>query len=247
MRLLRLHLQAFGPFTGRILDLARGGARLALIYGPNEAGKSATLRAIGDLRFGVPQLSADNFRHAHPDMRIAGVFADPSGGEIGLVRRKGRGQTLLRRPIGRLDQEGDEDQPASPELEAALTGGLSRDEYDTMFSLDHQRLRQGGEALLEGEGETGAALFEASSGVRSVRAILERLDASARQFYCPARARKAGASTRPCAPTTTPSKPIARRWCVRRSGPSWPAATRPRCWRSKRSKARRASTSSSGC
>ena len=62
MRLLRLHLQAFGPFTGRILDLARGGARLALIYGPNEAGKSATLRAIGDLRFGVPQLSADNFR-----------------------------------------------------------------------------------------------------------------------------------------------------------------------------------------
>lgn len=192
MRLLRLHLQAFGPFTGRILDLARGDARLALIYGPNEAGKSATLRAIGDLRFGVPQLSADNFRHAHPDMRIAGVFADPSGGEIGLVRRKGRGQTLLRRPVGRLDQEGDEDQPASPELESALTGGLSRDEYDTMFSLDHQRLRQGGEALLEGEGETGAALFEASSGVRSVRAILDRLDASARQFYLPGTRAKSG-------------------------------------------------------
>ncbi|MBK8766775.1 MAG: AAA family ATPase [Burkholderiaceae bacterium] len=192
MRLLRLHLQAFGPFTGRILDLARGGARLALIYGPNEAGKSATLRAIGDLRFGVPQLSADNFRHAHPDMRIAGVFADPSGAEIGLVRRKGRGQTLLRRPIGHLDQEGGDDEPISPELEAALTGGLSRDEYDTMFSLDHQRLRKGGEALLEGEGETGAALFEASSGVRSVRAILERLDASARQFYLPGTRAKSG-------------------------------------------------------
>ena len=57
MRLLRLHLQAFGPFTGRIVDLAQGGDRLALIYGPNEARKSATKRAICDLRFGVPQLS----------------------------------------------------------------------------------------------------------------------------------------------------------------------------------------------
>lgn len=150
-------------------------------------------------------------------MRIAGVFADPSGAEIGLVRRKGRGQTLLRRPIGHLDQEGGDDEPASPELEAALTGGLSRDEYDTMFSLDHQRLRKGGEALLEGEGETGAALFEASSGVRSVRAILERLDASAASSTCPARARKAGASTRPCAPTTTRSRPIARH-CVPATG-----------------------------
>ena len=91
MRLLRLHLQAFGPFTGRILDLARGGARLALIYGPNEAGKSATLRAIGDLRFGVPQLSADNFRHAHPDMRIAGVF-----GSFALSFFSWAGQQVMR-------------------------------------------------------------------------------------------------------------------------------------------------------
>ncbi len=192
MRLLRLHLQAFGPFTGRIVDLAQGGARLALIYGPNEAGKSATLRAIGDLRFGVPQLSTDNFRHAHPDMRVAGVFAGPQGREIGLVRRKGRSQTLMQRPPDQLDQETDADQPAPPDLEAALTGGLARDEYDTMFSLDHQRLRKGGEALLEGEGETGAALFEASSGVRSVRAILERLDTSARLLYLPGTRAKSG-------------------------------------------------------
>ena len=45
-------------------------------------------------------------------------------------------------------EPGGDDEPISPELEAALTGGLSRDEYDTMFSLDHQRLRKGGEALL---------------------------------------------------------------------------------------------------
>ncbi|HPU53908.1 MAG TPA: AAA family ATPase, partial [Burkholderiaceae bacterium] len=192
MRLLRLHLQAFGPFTGRVIDLAQGGARIALIYGPNEAGKSATQRAIADLRFGVPQLSSDNFRHAHPDMRIAGVFADRQGREIGLVRRKGRSQTLLLRSPDRLDQESEDDQTATADIEAALTGGLSRAEYETMFSLDHQRLREGGAALLQGQGETGAALFEASSGVRSVRAILERLDTSARQFYVPGSRARSG-------------------------------------------------------
>ena len=52
-----------------------------------------------------------------------------------------------------------------------------------MYGLDHQRLRSGGRALLEGEGELGAALFEASAGVRSIPALLERLDESARQHF----------------------------------------------------------------
>jgi ABC-type hemin transport system ATPase subunit len=45
MKLARLVLQAFGPFTGKVIDFAGHGTNLHLIYGPNEAGKSSALRA----------------------------------------------------------------------------------------------------------------------------------------------------------------------------------------------------------
>src|SRR5690606_24269788 len=46
--------------------------------------------------------------------------------------------------------------------------------------------------LLEGKGEIGAALFEASAGVRSVPRLLDGLDRSAREFFMPgARGRNA--------------------------------------------------------
>lgn len=183
MKLLTLYLQAFGPFTERVIDLGSTGQSLVLVFGPNEAGKSAMLRAISDLRFGIDPRSKDNFIHAHPDMRVGGVFLDQDGRKHAFVRRKGRGNTLH---LGTIDGGlSATDTPAPPELEALLTAGLSKDEYDAMFGLDHRRLREGGEALLKGEGEVGAALFEASAGVRSIPAILDRLDQSARRFFMP--------------------------------------------------------------
>ncbi|MBC7514664.1 MAG: AAA family ATPase, partial [Herminiimonas sp.] len=178
MKLLRLHLQAFGPFTDRMLEFAPAGQSLTLVYGPNEAGKSATLRAISDLRFGIPAQSRDNFIHAHPDLRIGGSFIDRDGATFSILRRKGRGSTLTL-----LD--GTADCPVPAKIEAMLTCGLSKQDHDAMFGLDHGRLREGGEALLNGEGEVGAALFEASAGARSIPAILERLDHSARRYFMP--------------------------------------------------------------
>ncbi len=90
MKLARLLLQAFGPFTDKTLDFAASPGNLHLIYGPNEAGKSAALRAITDLRFGIPRPSTDDFIHPTGQMRIAGLFIDDQGEPIGLVRRKGR-------------------------------------------------------------------------------------------------------------------------------------------------------------
>ena len=163
MKLVRLYLSAFGPFTDRVIELGSAGQPVVLIHGPNEAGKSATRRAIGDLRFGIGHSSTDAFRHPYAAMRVGGVFLDPQGQEIGLMRRKGKGQTLSRRDPRQMDQESAE--PLNPLIEGWLTGGLSRDEYATRFGLDHAGLRRGGQALLEGEGEVGAALFEASAGV----------------------------------------------------------------------------------
>ena len=44
MRLAKLYLKAFGPYTERVIELDASGASLHLLYGPNEAGKSSLLR-----------------------------------------------------------------------------------------------------------------------------------------------------------------------------------------------------------
>ncbi|MEY4563811.1 MAG: hypothetical protein RLZZ618_3088, partial [Pseudomonadota bacterium] len=183
MRLRQLHLLAFGPFTDRVLDFGRGERQLFIVHGPNEAGKSSALRALSDLRFGIPAQSPDKFIHDYADMRIGGVFADGQGREASVMRRK-----KLRGSLSLHDFQGSETQVGPvvpPELEALLTGGLTRKDYLAMFSLDHQGLRDGGRALSAGEGEVGAALFEASAGVRSVPALMAKLDEQARQHYAP--------------------------------------------------------------
>ena len=183
MRLLKLHLKAFGPFTNCVLDFGDASKGLVLIHGANEAGKSSTLRAIADLRFGIHPQSKDNFVHEHHDMRVGGEFTDRHGTAYSLMRRKGRGTTLS---LTNFNQEGPgEEPPAPPGIEAMLTGGLTKEAYEAMFGLDHQRLREGGRALLKGEGDVGAALFEASAGVRSVPQVLERLDTSSRKYFMP--------------------------------------------------------------
>ena len=70
MKLTTLNLKAVGPFTGVVLDLSAGEQGLHLIYGPNEAGKTSTLRALSHLLFGFPQRSADNFVHPNEQLRI---------------------------------------------------------------------------------------------------------------------------------------------------------------------------------
>ncbi|HEX8610081.1 MAG TPA: AAA family ATPase [Telluria sp.] len=182
MRLRELHLTAFGPFTDRKLDFGSAGQNVVFIHGPNEAGKSSTLRAISDLRFGIPQLSRDNFVHEHRNMLLGGVLEDRNGKSYHILRRKGRTNTL---------QYAD-GSPVTPDVEALITCGLSKEDYEAMFGLDHDRLRNGGEALLAGHGEIGAALFEASAGVRSIPAVLERLDQSARTYFMPGARAKNG-------------------------------------------------------
>jgi uncharacterized protein YhaN len=183
MRLLELHIKAFGPFTDQVLSLGCGQQRLVLVHGMNEAGKSSALRAIAGLRFGIPARSTDRFLHEYGQMRIGGVFVDAQGQHYSLIRRKGTGVTLKFADFGQDGAERAEAVPAA--VERLLTAGLSVDDYQSMFGLDHASLRSGGMALARGEGEIGAALFEASSGVFDVTRVLEEIDASAKQFYLP--------------------------------------------------------------
>ena len=181
MKLLKLLLQAFGPFTDKTLDVSDGRTDLHLVYGPNEAGKSSALRAMMDLRFGIPLRSPDDFVHAASDLRIGGIFLTQTGERVGCVRRKGKGVTLSRLNVD--TEQPDAAHPLAAGLERELTGGMERGEFEAMFGLNHARLREGGKILLRGEGDVGVALFEASAGTSGIAALLEALEVDAKTLY----------------------------------------------------------------
>ena len=54
-----------------------------------------------------------------------------------------------------------------------------------MYGLDSQHLRSGGRMLIHGEGELGAALFEASTGTSDIKTMLETLQADAKKYFTP--------------------------------------------------------------
>lgn len=182
MKIRTLFLKAFGPFSDQTLDFS-GPANLHLIYGPNEAGKSSALRAITDLRYGIPARSKDDFVHEFKNMRVAGCFEDVAGRAVGLFRRKGNHETLTcADPATGAPLAG---KSVSPEVLLALTGGVGRDQFETMYGLNSAHLREGGQLLMKGEGELGAALFEASTGSAGIKRMLETLQLDAKKYFTP--------------------------------------------------------------
>ena len=182
MKIRQLFLKAFGPFTDATLDFS-GPARIHLIYGPNEAGKSSALRALGDLRYGIHPRSTDDFVHAFKDMLLAGTFEDAAGQVHALARRKGTKNTLmLADPATGLPIV---NSTVPPDVQLALTGGVQREQFETMYGLNSAHLREGGQQLIRGEGELGAALFEASTGSAGIKALLASLEADAKRYFLP--------------------------------------------------------------
>lgn len=175
MKLARLDLQAFGPFDDVRLDLGDPDVRLHVVYGPNEAGKSSALRAIGALLYGFPHQSPDAHRHPPSALRVGGRLVPRAGDALEVVRRKGRKDTLL-------------DPAGAPIDEARLTsvlGGASAQSFHAMFGLDHESLRRGAEALLAGGGDVGESLFDAALGGRGVHHLLAELRDEAAALYKP--------------------------------------------------------------
>ena len=95
MRIDRLDLLAYGPFTDQSLDLSGGDFGLHLIYGDNEAGKSTSLRALIAWLYGIPARTSDSFLHSNSQLRIGGQLRLTDGSAIEFVRRKGNKDTLL--------------------------------------------------------------------------------------------------------------------------------------------------------
>ena len=153
---MTLNLKAVGPFTDVVLDLSGGEQGLHLIYGPNEAGKTSTLRALSHLLFGFPQRSADNFVHPNEQLRIGGTLRHSSGEELEIIRRRGNRNTL-RGP--------DDSSVVADECLARFLGGMNQETFETLFGIDHERLTQAGEEIRTGQGHLGEMLFAAGAGL----------------------------------------------------------------------------------
>ena len=176
MRILEIRLMAFGPFTDVVLDLSRGSEYgLHIIYGPNEAGKSASLRALTALFFGVPVRTADNFIHDNQNLRLGARIGNSHGEELELIRRKGSKDTLL-----------DRDGKAIPDSTLArYLGGAGEELFQSMFGIDHESLVRGGEQVLKGGGAVGESLFAAGMGGTNLHEVRRGLEEEAQKLFLP--------------------------------------------------------------
>ncbi|HEY1944816.1 MAG TPA: AAA family ATPase [Roseiarcus sp.] len=177
MRLKRLDLTRYGKFTDRVVDFGdaeAGAPDLHVVYGPNEAGKSTLFAAWLDLLYAIPLQSPYGFLHPYPTMRIGAAIA---------LRDGPREFVRIKRPQNSLlDLHG---QSLADNAILAELGGIDRDAYRTMFSLDDETLEKGGEAILKAQGDLGQLLFSGSSGLADLSRSLDEARQLADGFYRP--------------------------------------------------------------
>ena len=176
MKILRLDLRAFGPFSDVSLDLSAGSQGFHLIYGPNEAGKTSALRALRNLLYGIPGNSTDNFLHDYRDLRIGATLARRDGQQLEIVRRKGYKGTLL---------PPDEKEPLEESVLHSFLGGCDQAQFETMFGIDHPGLIAGGRDIIHGQGDIGHVLFAAGAGISDLRTVRNNLEEQAENLFSP--------------------------------------------------------------
>jgi len=174
LKVKRLDLLAFGPFTKKTLDLSEGKPGLHVVQGPNEAGKSSTLRALKAWLFGIDARSTDNFVHDHRQLRVGGVLETSGGKEIACVRRKGNKDTLL---------SAESEQPIGDDTLSKLLPGLDEKLFSQLHGIDHAGLVQGGQAILEQGGDLGKSLFGAALGTKGKTDLLGELASEADKLF----------------------------------------------------------------
>jgi uncharacterized protein YhaN len=173
MRFRNFSFDAYGSFTDKEIVLGDEDVDFHIFVGPNEAGKSTILEGLGDLLFGIPDRSTQDYIHPYGSMRV-GATLENSSNSLTFLRKKGKKNTLL-----------DIDNEAIPDESLAQFLGGDRELFERMFGLSHESLREGGQHILEAKDDIGRTLFEASSGVASLGKELVRLEEEANNIFRP--------------------------------------------------------------
>ncbi len=172
MRFASLGLERYGAFTSRIVRF-HADARVHVIYGRNEAGKSTALAATRDLLFGFPTKTPYDFLHKQSDLRLLGEVVARDGRTLAFGRRKGNARTLLDAAGAAL----------ADDALAPFLGGLTLDVFRRAFGLDAKALREGADELLRSRGDVGGSLMAAVAGLRGLSELRKTLDAEADAIY----------------------------------------------------------------
>ena len=144
MRLVSVAVKQWGARALPALKLARAG-RLQVVVGPNEAGKSTTLRALRGLVRGLTE--GDPAPMPLRGAEVQAEVVDDLGRSAVVVRRGSDGARAALRVAGDLPV-------------AAAWSGVSPEAYDAVWCIDHDTLRRGGRALQRSDsGELGAVLL----------------------------------------------------------------------------------------
>ncbi len=177
MRFNRLDILRYGALTGTALEF-RPGARLHVVYGPNEAGKSSTLSAFSDLLFGFPRSTAHfSFLHDAASLRVGAEISSRAGEVLSFRRRRGAKNTLLAND--------DKETALAEDALVPFLGNLNREIFERAFGLDSERLREGATAMLHSGGELGSLLFSAASGLLGLTRLRQDLESEAEGIFAP--------------------------------------------------------------
>ncbi|MEQ1901695.1 MAG: AAA family ATPase [Devosia sp.] len=176
MRIERLDVLRFGALTDKSL-VFRPDARLHIVYGPNEAGKSSVLAALGDLLFGFAQRKTYDFLHDAATLRVGATIRKSDGTSLSFRRRRGSKNTLLA--------NADIETPLHGDALAPFLGTLTRETFERAFGLDSRRLREGAAEMLEAGGDAADTLFAAASGLTGLARLRTTLDDEANRLFAP--------------------------------------------------------------
>ncbi len=176
MKINKLHLKAFGPFTDTTLDFSTKGHGLHVVLGANEAGKSSALRALTGLLYGFGHRVGDAWLHANKDLAVGGEFLLPDDTLLSLTRYKRRKNDLIDNTTDKPFNQAD--------LDAHL-GRMGRKAFEHTFAISHESLRLGIESVLAAGGDLGQALFAATSGLNTLKRVMTRLEEEQSKLFAP--------------------------------------------------------------
>lgn len=177
MKILKLELLAYGPFTNCELPFAPGKSGLHIVFGLNEAGKSSALRGLRHALYGIPENTSDDFLHAGKNLRLGVTLERAAGQQLSFIRRKGRVRTLL---------DVDNSTPLDDAVLQPYLGSVNQHMFETMFGIDHAALKKGGSEIVHFEGELGKVLFGAMGGIADLQDVQKQLRKDADDLFVPA-------------------------------------------------------------